>query len=98
MLNTLLLESQPSEASLVSSYMKLSPSEPKVSICNVDGKIPLLIHTPLPTPLGYLRDTFQSPTYVMMVDAIKAASRCSDYVVTSQSKELITLFLSYMQC
>jgi hypothetical protein len=41
---------------------------------------------------------FQSPSYVMMVDAIKAASRCSDYVVTSWSKELIILFLSYMQC
>jgi hypothetical protein len=26
---------------------------------------------------------FQSPSYVMMVDATKAASRCSDYVVTS---------------
>jgi hypothetical protein len=33
----------------------------------------------------------------MTVDAIKAASTCSDYVVTSRSKELITLFLSYMQ-
>jgi hypothetical protein len=30
---------------------------------------------------------------VMTVDAIKAVSRCSDYVVTSRSKELITLFL-----
>jgi hypothetical protein len=41
---------------------------------------------------------FQSPSYMMTVDAIKGASRCSDYIVTSWSKELITLFLSYMQC
>jgi hypothetical protein len=83
---------------LASSYMQLSPSGPRVSIRHVDGQILLFVHTPLTTPLAYPRDTFQSPSYVMTVDAIKAASRCSDYVVTSQSKELITLFLSYMQC
>jgi hypothetical protein len=37
--------------------------------------------------------SFQSPSYVMTVDAIKAASRCSDYVVTSWSKEHVTTFL-----
>jgi hypothetical protein len=33
------------------------------------------------------RHLFQSPSYVMTVDAIKGASRCCDYVVTSWSKE-----------
>jgi hypothetical protein len=44
-----------------------------------DEQILLLVHTPLPTPLATQDTPFQSPSYVMMVDAIKVASRCSDY-------------------
>jgi hypothetical protein len=43
---------------LVSSYMQLSLSGPRVSIRHVDGQIPLLVHRPQPTPLAYSRDTF----------------------------------------
>jgi hypothetical protein len=60
--------------------MQLSTSWPIVSIHHVDGQIPLLVHTPLPTPLAYPRDTFSvNPITVEMFDAIKVASRCSDY-------------------
>jgi hypothetical protein len=38
--------------------MQLSTSVPRVSIRHMDGKIPLLDHTPLPTPLAYLKYTF----------------------------------------
>jgi hypothetical protein len=47
---------------------------------HADEKILLLVYTPLPTPLVYPRDTFSvNPVTVEMVDAIKVASRCSDY-------------------
>jgi hypothetical protein len=57
----------------------------------VDGQVLLLVHTPLPTPLSYPRDNFSiNPVTVETIVVI--------IVVTSRSKELITLFLSYMQC
>jgi hypothetical protein len=48
--------------------------------CQLDDQILLLVHTPLPTPLAYPIYTFSlNPVTVETVDAIKVASRCSDY-------------------
>jgi hypothetical protein len=43
---------------LQASSMQLSPSEPRVSIRHVDGQIPLLVHTPQPTPLEHPETPF----------------------------------------
>jgi hypothetical protein len=46
---------------------------------HADEKIPLLVHTPIPTPLETQETSFQSTSYVMTVDAIKASFGSSDY-------------------
>jgi hypothetical protein len=43
---------------LQASYMQLSSSGPRVSICHTDGQILPLVHTHQHTPLAYPRDTF----------------------------------------
>jgi hypothetical protein len=45
---------------------------------HTDEQIPLLMHSPQPTPLETQETPFQSPSYVVMVDAIKASSISSD--------------------
>jgi hypothetical protein len=65
----------------------ISASGPRVSFRHVEEQILLLVHTPQPTPLEYPKTPFQSPCYRVTVDAIKAATGCSDYNVTSQSKD-----------
>ena len=36
------------------------------------------MHTPQPTPLEYLSNTFQTPRLVVATDAVKAAAQDSD--------------------
>jgi hypothetical protein len=63
---------------LASSYMQLSLSGPRVSICHMDGKSRSWF-TLLYLLLWHTQETpFQSLSYVMTVDAIKSASRRSD--------------------
>jgi hypothetical protein len=45
---------------------------------HADEQIPLLMHSPQPTPLETKETPFQSPSYVVTVDAIKASSGSSD--------------------
>jgi hypothetical protein len=71
----------------------ISSSVPRVSFRHAEEKIILLVHTPQPTPLEYLKTLFQSRSYRVTVDAIKAAAGCSDYNVTSQSKDWVTTSL-----
>jgi hypothetical protein len=44
----------------------------------VDEQIPLLVHTPQPTPLENPTTPFQPPYHEMMVDDIKVSSGISD--------------------
>jgi hypothetical protein len=60
---------------------------------HADEKIPLLMHSPLPTSLETQETPFQSPSYVTTVDAIKASSGSSDYDMISRSKDEVTTFL-----
>jgi hypothetical protein len=54
---------------------------------HVDEQILLLMHSPLPTQLETQEKPFQSPSYVMMVDEIKASSGSSDYDMISWSMD-----------
>jgi hypothetical protein len=51
---------------------------PRVSFHHAEEQIMLLVHTPQPIPLSYLKTHFQSPNYGVTVDAIRAAAGYSD--------------------
>jgi hypothetical protein len=51
----------------------ISSSVPRVYFRHADEQIPLLVHTPQPSPLEYVKTPFQSPSYRVMVDAIKGS-------------------------
>jgi hypothetical protein len=65
---------------LQASLMQLSSSGPRVSACHADGQILLLAHMPQPTPLEYMKTSFQPPYHGMMVDAINVFAGRSDYM------------------
>ena len=66
-----------------------------VYIRHLDTQIPILMHTPLHTPLEYLKDTFQTTRLVVATDSIKAAKNDSDYAWSHSLRNKLPCFLVY---